>query len=149
MFHLSNLRKRSFLLWSIRTMTKSPRLGHITKLLFKKQDPFELSHLQSPYDKHYNGPSREDTVCISFLQSSRHNSTVSQLNNLHSVNLQSPRSENIPSTSRQLVERRNMFLDNCHKLFQCKPKENDRPIPIDDMTNLGNGIELQPSNSNM
>ena len=42
-----------------------------------------------------------------------------------------------------------MFLDNCHKLFQCKPKENDRPIPIDDMTNLGNGIELQPSNANI
>ena len=123
------------------------RMVLCNKLLFKKQDPFELSHLQSPYDKHYNGPSREDTVCISFLQSSRHNSTVSQLNNLHSVNLQSPRSENIPSSSRQLVERRNIFLDNCHKLFQCKPKENDRPIPIDDMTNLGNGIELQPSNA--
>ena len=125
------------------------RMVLCNKLLFKKQDPFELSHLQSPYDKHYNGPSREDTVCISFLQSSRHNSTVSQLNNLHSVNLQSPRSENIPSSSRQLVERRNMFLDNCHKLFQCKPKENERHIPIDDMTNLGNGIELQPSNANI
>ena len=84
---------------------------------FKKQTPFELSNAQSPYERNYNGPSREDTICVSFLQSSRHNSTVSQLNTLNAVHLPSPRSENVPSPSGQKLERRHTFF-NCSKLFQ-------------------------------
>ena len=122
------------------------RMVLCNKLLFKKQDPFELSHLQSPYERNYNGPSREDTVCISILQSSRHNSTVSQMNNLNninSINLPSPRSETIPSSSRRPIDRRDTLF-NCYKLFQSKTRQSDQSIPIDDMSNLGAMMELQP-----
>ena len=114
---------------------------------FKKQTPFELSNAQSPYERNYNGPSREDTICVSFLQSSRHNSTVSQLNTLNAVHLPSPRSENVPSPSGQKLERRHTFF-NCSKLFQSKAKENDQSFPIDDMSNPAGAIEMQPPNAN-
>ena len=118
------------------------------KIFFKTQDPFELSNPLSPYERNYNGPSREDTVCISFLQSSRHNSTVSQLNTLNAVNLPSPRSEDFESSSGQKLERRHTFFD-CQKLFKSKAKENGQSFPIDDMSNPDDAMEMQPPNGAM
>ena len=108
------------------------RMVLCNKLCLKKQDPFELSHLQSPFDRIGPAPSREDTVCISYLQSSRHNSTVSQFNTLNSVHLPSPR-ENADTS------RRKTGLFNCYKIFQSN--RSDISTPIDDVNH--GGIEMQ------
>ena len=113
------------------------RMVLCNKLGMKKQDPFELSHLQSPYERNYPAPSRDDTVCISYLQSSRHNSTVSQINTLNAVNLTSPQE----NSSRRNTEHMKNILD-CYKIFQCN--RNDISTPIDDMNH--DGIEMQTQN---
>ena len=115
------------------------RLVLCNKLCLKKQDPLEMSHLQSPYDRNCPAPSREDTVCISFLQSSRHNSTVSQLNTLNSVHLPSPHENSY--SSRRNPEQKNRFF-NCYKIFQSK--RSDISTPIDDVNH--GGIEMQTTN---
>ena len=111
------------------------RMVLCNKLCLKKQDPFELSHLQ--FDRSCAAPSREDTVCISYLQSSRHNSTVSQFNTLNSVHLPSPRE----IASRRKTEPMNRFF-NCYKIFQSN--RSDISTPMDDVNH--GGIEMQTPN---
>ena len=103
------------------------------KLFLKKQDPLELCNLQSQYyDRPLTAPTREDTICISLLQQSRHNSTVTT--DINSVRVIQENS----NASHQHIEPKNKFF----KIFQYK--KSNTSTPIEDV-NAG-GIEMQTVN---
>ena len=112
------------------------------KILFKKEEAIESSHAPtSPFDRNIVMLSRDDTIC--FLQSSRHNSTTSQLNTINMI--QAPRTSpndnsNASSLSnRETISERRQKRFNCLDMFQSK--KNNISTPLDDI-NYG-GIELQ------
>ena len=85
------------------------------KIFLKKQDPSELGNLQSQCDRPQTGDwteeqtrTRDDTICISLLQQSRHNSTVSQQINTVHATLETQ------NALRQETEPKNKIFKSCN-----------------------------------